>query len=800
MYPTMTKKTLNLNFKTKTAQYLIVFFGALILAHLIFIPFVIADGGTFNYIGDYNCQQIPFYIEANESVRNGEIFWNWNTDLGANFIGSYAFYLIGSPFFWLTLLLPLSWVPKAIPFLICLKIAVAALTSYAYLKRVVKNKNYAFLGSLLYAFSGFSFFNIFFNHFHDVIAFFPLLLIGLEKLLGEGKKGWMAAAVFINALTNYYFFVAEVVFVVIYFFIGLFTHRWQHVTLKRFFALCLESVIGFMGAAFIVLPAVLTTLQIDRASTKLSGWAWLTYYEIQRPMQILQAFFLPPEICSITNMLPDAGGKWSSVNAWLPMFGAAGALTWLGQRKKRDFFSYMVITLVIMAFIPALNSVFQLFSNNFYTRWFFTLTLMLSAVTIKAIEECTFKEWCWGTGKAAAIALGMAVPIALIKNPDTGEHGLAIEQGLLWAHIGIAVICIIITLVAIYLIKTEKKHAMRVVTAILTAFILLFGWFYIGISKGHGSIDDDKSYTDININGRWNMTTELSDGERIDTVNTETNAGMFWNMPTMRAFHSVVPGSVFDFYHTIGEERDVKSDVNLKNYPLKSLLSVKFVIEGAPDEDSDYTYLNFEYTDNGVDVYSYEHYIPMGFSYDSFITRSELEENFSDNLRDDIMLVTLVAEDEFEEQVSDILPHANPKELFVQINLTENVAQRRENTCDSFVIDNRGFSATYSSATKDYVFFSVPFEDGWSATVNGKEAQIIKVNAGFMAVAVPEGQSEIRFDYMTPGLILGLIIAAAALLIFVIYMVFGKIISVKSVMSSKIVLDDNTKKPEENPL
>ena len=158
MYPTMTKRTLNLNFKTKAVQYLLVFFGALILAHIIFIPFVIMDGGTFNYIGDYNCQQIPFYIEANESVRNGELFWNWNTDLGANFIGSYAFYLIGSPFFWLTVLLPLSWVPKAIPFLICLKTAVAALTAYVYLKRVVKNKNYAFLGALLYAFSGFSFF------------------------------------------------------------------------------------------------------------------------------------------------------------------------------------------------------------------------------------------------------------------------------------------------------------------------------------------------------------------------------------------------------------------------------------------------------------------------------------------------------------------------------------------------------------------------------------------------------------------------------------------------------------------
>ena len=98
----------NLNTKSNAKQYVTVFFWTLAISLVIFIPFVIMDGGYFIYLGDFNCQQIPFYIEVNESIRNGEFFWNWNTDLGANLIGSYAFYLIGSPFFWLTLLLPLQ--------------------------------------------------------------------------------------------------------------------------------------------------------------------------------------------------------------------------------------------------------------------------------------------------------------------------------------------------------------------------------------------------------------------------------------------------------------------------------------------------------------------------------------------------------------------------------------------------------------------------------------------------------------------------------------------------------------------
>ena len=41
----------------------------------------------------------------------------------------------------------------------------------------------------MYAFSGYSIYNIFFNHFHEVIAFFPLLLIAMEEYFVDGRRG-----------------------------------------------------------------------------------------------------------------------------------------------------------------------------------------------------------------------------------------------------------------------------------------------------------------------------------------------------------------------------------------------------------------------------------------------------------------------------------------------------------------------------------------------------------------------------------------------------------------------------------
>lgn len=102
--------------------------------------------GCFSITGTFNVQQIPFYQLANEAVRTGNIWWNWNTDLGANFIGSYSFYLLFSPFFWLSLLVPPAFTPYLMAPLLMLKSGCASLTAYLYLKRFVRDPEYAVIG------------------------------------------------------------------------------------------------------------------------------------------------------------------------------------------------------------------------------------------------------------------------------------------------------------------------------------------------------------------------------------------------------------------------------------------------------------------------------------------------------------------------------------------------------------------------------------------------------------------------------------------------------------------------------
>ncbi|MBD8952052.1 MAG: hypothetical protein EGR85_05825, partial [Subdoligranulum sp.] len=190
-------------------RYWQVFWLCLLVAAALFLPHCIADaaagGGYFHYAGDFNDQQINFYQYANSFVKQGGTF-SWATDLGSGFVNSYSFYLLGSPFFWLSLLVPARFMPWMMVPLLCLKIALAGGGAYLWARRWVRDEEWSMVAGCLYAFSGFTVYNIFFNHFIDVVALFPYMLASLDDAVLSGKKGRFPFWVAVNLLNNYFFF------------------------------------------------------------------------------------------------------------------------------------------------------------------------------------------------------------------------------------------------------------------------------------------------------------------------------------------------------------------------------------------------------------------------------------------------------------------------------------------------------------------------------------------------------------------------------------------------------------------
>jgi len=73
---------------------------------------------------------------------------------------------------------------------------------------------------------------------------------------------------------------------------------------------------------------------------------------------------------------------------------------------------------------------------------------------------------------------------------------------------------------------------------------------------------------------------------------------------------------------------------------------------------------------------------------------------------------------------------------------------------------------------KKLLFFSIPFDKGWRALVDGKEDKIERVNIGFMGLMLDKGEHTIELTYRPPFILTGTAISAAGILIFLFLAVF----------------------------
>ncbi len=770
--------------------------------------YMISDRGLFLYYGDFNVQQVPFYQLAHRAVKSGDLFWNWNTDLGVNFIGSYSFYLIGSPFFWLTLLFPNAWVPYLMGPLLMLKFACASLTAYMYISRFTRYTHNALIGGLLYAFSGFSVYNVFFNHFHEAIVYLPLLLLSLELFMTENRRGAFALMVFLCALSNYYFFFGMVIFVVMYFFIKLGSGAWK-LTAKRFGALAFEAVIGLLLSAIILLPSIYTVLQNSRATSYISGWGSLTYGRGQILLNIIQCFFFPPDNPARPVFFPDADIKWSSISGWIPLFGMTGAIAWL-QAKKGTWQKRLLTTCMIFALIPVLNAAFSMFNYGYYARWFYMPILMICLVTAQSLEQ-TDINWAsamrWSIGITAAITVGVGLlPANYNATEGFKNFGLYTEANKdnsfyhlrFWLTCGIALGSLIVLLILMIVRDTAKKrkpevsdgeyiHTVRMNTPVFwrscVAAICIITMIYAGVHIGWGKSHSFNSdyINDTLINGEINL--DIGDGERIDVYKGMDNTAMFFGYPSIQAFHSVVPASIFDYYDFVDVERSVGSRPDTNKYQIRSLLAVRYLIDYADDTDrfsaDSMPGFNYIETQNSYDIYENQYYIPYGFTYDYSITESVIETYYS-SYHAQAMLKAMVLSEEQVRRYSNVLtPIGDDTVLdggsFNRDGYIKDCEKLRATSVNNtFTVDNRGFTSTVNLERENLVFYAVPHEDGWSATVDGKPVRVEKANVGFMAVLVPEGEHTVRFDYETPGLKMGICITVASAIILAAYIIICK--------------------------
>lgn len=776
-------------FRQEKKYYARAFLYALAMAAVLLLPFVILDQGYFIYYGDYNAQQIPFYKTCIEAVQSGNFGWNWKTDLGVNFVGSYSFYTLGSPFFWFAALFPVSVSQYLMAPLMALKIALSSFFAFVFIRRFVTKPQNALIGGLLYAFSGYSMYNIFFNHFHEAIVFFPLLLIGLEESVVNKRRGALAVAVAINAFVNYFFFIGECIFLVLYFIARIIGDAKFRISVRDFFCLAFEAVVGVLIAGVLFVPSIFQVLDVPRSTSILNGWDFLFYNKNQRYGLILEAMFFPGEIPARTAMFENADAKWSSVALFLPLFSLSGVIALIkgaGTEASRrvKWLRIILPACFVISMVPGLNSSFVLFNYSFYTRWWYMLELLCALATVYVLEHREF-DLKFGT-KFCAVAVGlMTLLVMLFPNKlevsDNGEveeqfipHFLGRMSPAVWANVGLALAMLVVMMNVLYWRRRcdAAKFTKKVTVGVVICSMAL-GYYYVGYGRILGPYLGD-------YNKKVSAQIHIDDPEfhRIESFDSLNNINMLWGMSSLKSFTSIIPSSTFELYDLLDIKRDVNSTPDVEHYALRALTRVKYLIVSESDdvENRDLkleSLRTFEYLESqdGWLIYENTAALPMGYAYDSYMLTEDAKKI---RMVDNAMVGNVILTQEQADKYSDILSRSTDEDTTsdkLYERFLSDVKDRTSLAAKQFSVNSSGFTAVTDYDSDRFVVFSVPYDKGWSGKVSvqgaaAQELEVEKVNGGFIGVRIPAGVCEISFTYKTPGSSLGIVCTVVGAVLF----------------------------------
>ena len=753
-------------------KYIVLFVGGALLYLAAVLPFLVYHGGIFFYYGDYNVQQVPFYILAHRAVRNGQFFWNPYIDLGSSMGGSLSFYLWGSPFFWLTIPFEERLVPYLLPFVMSLRYGTAMVTSYAWIRRQVRSDFWAVVGSFLYSFSGFQACNIVFQHFHDATAFFPLYLLTFDNAVQKHKTTGFTLMTAAMSIINYYFFFGQVIFILLYYIVRYCPSREPGKIANEVFHLILSGVLGLLLASFFLVQSVSGISGNSRLDNYINGYGIFAYEEGTTPLAIVKALFMVPDIIAKPTLFSGEQVKNGSLAVYLPCFSMAGVIAYC-RIFSRSWKKRMIFVCGVTAFVPLFNSVFSAFNAGYYARWFYMPILIMAAMTARALHSERKTELVFAAKVTFVITLCIMLS-ALVPTLYKGKlKWLSICSNMDLLIIEIAATTIQMLILVLLLLVLPGISSLRrfrkplfLIATIICCYVTNTAVLYNGNSliARTGGVKWKKQMLETRPELR-----DTSTFFRVETDGTSTNYEMVWGYPTIHCFESTVNPSIFSFYRKIGMIRTVESTLPVDRVGARSLLSTRYYIENSlvkPAEtiEDKGGLVGYEYIDsnNGYRIFENNNYIPMGFTFDSYIRDDDYSALKKGEMSDRLLVKDIILSEEQCTKYGKYMQeddHAG-EEVMSEEDFARHCRNRAASACSEFEFTTSGFKAVSDNDNDNLVFFSVPYDPGFTARVDGEEVTIENVDGGLMAIPVPAGEHNIEFTYFPEGLKVCVLISA----------------------------------------
>ena len=561
------------------------------------------------------------FVQNGWLSRIGE--FDFSAGLGADYLGSYSYYMIFDPFN-VFLYLPFS-VEFNYSLIIVLKFVLTAWLMFGYLKSKGISPETNIIASTLYMLGGFALMSYVRHPFFATgPMYLPLIIWGIDNIL-DGKRPYLLIlGVVASIFSSFYFVFMSSVFAVVYTILKvcLDAKRKNYTFWSGFWQICkvgLWYLLGILISAVFLLPVAVNFIR----SAKSQG-AGIKLFN-------LKYFFT----LAISANIMYPAGEYTPLFYTVAIFAI---IAWSFRRKNPEtkIYRVMLIILAIGLFVPIVGYIFN-FMNYVSNRWVYLLQFCTFVLVAYMLDDMKSNAIEIGDVKAsnrvvlAELGLSLIFVFAYLFSLGLKKSAWLIAL----ASLGIVAVCVAVVLLAKKIKSTTemnkiekwftKRHNAMIITLVLT-IVCAFG-YNVGYSitfKHYGELN--KQQTAIEKTFSREKETEFY---RVDKQNKKQPYFDYPNRAVVNDYYStyyyntVVPAETEKFLEAVGvyNTLNMRGIVGLGNsVPLQALMSVKYY------QSNGYVPYGFTSTTlDGDEILKNDNYVPFGFVYDKEMSRTEFD-------------------------------------------------------------------------------------------------------------------------------------------------------------------------------
>jgi uncharacterized membrane protein YfhO len=699
--------------------------------------------------------------------------WSFYQGMGQNIFP----FSIRDPFFLIHYCIGREGIPYALAYIEVFKIVLAGFVFFQYLRLLGMSAITTIAGGILYSFSGFMILGSGWYGFSYEVLLAALLLYSFEKLYQQKVWYYLPIAVALLAVFQPFYLYLYGVFLCVYAVVRHYEQENSQSTNLRRLLLMVGGlfVLGMAIGGIFLLPNTLQMLQSPRVGGEES-------YMHRLASKPILALIDGRELASLlTRFLSnDLLGTGSRFRGWYNYMESpvlyCGLVSVLlapqvfsivrGRRKQ----IYLLLTgaMILTLVFPYFRNLFWLFTGDYYRTFGFFVVLVMLYFGLHALNSLDRASKLNVTALLITLAVGLAicfVPIAGINR-------------LIDSNLRTLVAIFLLSNAALLFLLRSDVYKQKAQLLLLLVICVELTYFSSVTVNTRGIVHSDQlrqkiGYNDYTVDAISYLNATDSSFYRVNKAYFSTLApGGSLNDSKIQRYRGTTSYYQFNQLYYIrflqemgviapGDEPNTRWSLGLLHSPmLRTLASVKYQLSPTPDVELESQGYRHAAQFGNVHIYQNEHYLPLGFAYNFYVHASRFAK-LTPEQKTAVVYRAAVVEDSV--SLSGLQPYdiATTPTAYGFTELFHDVDELRRDTLSIHYHDQNRIAGTARLDRPSVLFISIPFDQGWSAMIDGRSVKPLLVARGFMGFTLDAGEHTVELQYFPPMVKGGFILSIA---------------------------------------